>query len=76
MKFTTNAFGEQVAKWSNNIHPDNPLFMQSVIWTARLRKDGRADVGYQLQTGTNIKVVKRAENLTLTDMDSFISDYL
>ncbi len=75
MNFIKNSFGEYIAKWNNHIHPDNPNFMQNVIWTARLRNDGRADVGYQLQTGTIIKVVKRADNLTLADMNTFISPY-
>jgi mevalonate pyrophosphate decarboxylase len=76
MTFNKNAFGEMIAKWDNKLHPDNPNFMQVVKWTARLRKDGRADVGYQLQSGTNIKVVKRADNMSIESMQSFIHEYI
>jgi hypothetical protein len=76
MQFTINQFGEYIARWQNNAHPDNPDFMQLVNWVARLRKDGRADIGYNLQSGVNLKIVARAENMNLDNMEDFIKNYI
>ena len=48
MKTYINQFGEEVTKWVNNIHPDNPQFMQNVYWKIWVRKDGSTLVGYKL----------------------------
>jgi hypothetical protein len=48
MEITTNNFGEVVYKWENNIHPDNPKFMQKVLWTMWIKSDGRLSVCYKL----------------------------
>ncbi len=46
-----NAFGEEVLKWENNVHPDNPNFQQKVYWTIWVKTDGRVLVGYNLGSG-------------------------
>jgi hypothetical protein len=48
MKISTNNFGEVVYKWENNIHPDNPQFMQKVLWTMWIKRDGTLSVCYKL----------------------------
>ena len=46
-----NAFGEEVIKWENNVHPDNSNFQQKVYWTIWVKTDGRVLVGYNLGSG-------------------------
>lgn len=51
----TNDFGEQVYKWENNIHPDNPNFMQRVIWRMWVKPDGKITIGYKLDSNGKMK---------------------
>ncbi len=52
-----NQFGEEVTKWSNNCHPDNANFMQSVNWTIWVKSDGSVLVGYNLGAGGKTKFI-------------------
>lgn len=54
----TNDFGETVYRWENNTHPDNPNFMQRVIWRLWVKPDGRITIGYQLDTNGKMKFLK------------------
>lgn len=49
METHTNAFGEVVTKWENNIHPDNPNYMQKVLWTMYEKQDGGISLCYRLE---------------------------
>ena len=51
-------YGETKYTWENNIHPDNPDFMQRVFWVAWQKPDGRYSIGYKLQPNGNVKFVK------------------
>ena len=44
MTTTINQFGEEVTRWTSNVHPDNANFMQVVNWTIWVKADGRTTV--------------------------------
>lgn len=73
MEPVKNQFGEFVAKWENNFHPDNANFMQRVFWMAVYKPEGRYSIGYRLDLGKNIKIVERGEG-TLEDFKKVLNN--
>ena len=65
-------YGETKYTWVNNIHPDNPDFMQKVFWVAWQKPDGRYSIGYKLQPNGNVKFVKYGEGNVETEISKII----
>ena len=57
MEIHRNQFNETVYKWQNNVHPDNPNFMQIVFWCAWLKPDGHYSIGYSLGSLSKFKMI-------------------
>jgi len=51
--FKESRFGLS-ARWENHKHPDNPNFMQTVLWVAYVN-DSVIHIGYRLDYNSNIK---------------------